>query len=430
MFFRIIYVLKSRMSTFLIVGGGASGVAAALSVKQLHPTAHVVLCEKRDRLGGMADSRMGPGGQEYNYGVQGVHETFVYTLKLLQHAQSMDSTIPDPVAANVSAQFVTQNGIWNTSGTGTVKFDRSHIMKFKELCREATWAPDVYSLLSITEACEDNNIHKPFVDNAVVPTLALFFGTGRQQAGVPAGIAAQVFGGGPVQIFDINPETFLSTRNNMRALPPLGPVYRALHRFLTVQGIDVRLNTTELPEFNQFDRVIICTQAEDAARLLPANHKARKVLQSATYYDDITVTHTDAAHMDRLFGAHDEFNYYMHHDSAMGFALHNYQRLSSPLYQTIFLQTSKVPDIIANVLAVDPWRQVSCSVDHIEKCVLKLRAVQGPHIYFAGSYTFVNSHEIAIMSGIRAAQMAVGTRAFPTALFGPPNASYRQYMDI
>jgi hypothetical protein len=422
------------MATFLIVGGGASGVTAALSVKHLNPAAKVVLHEKRARLGGMADSRAGPNGKQYNYGVQGVHETFVYTLKLIQHAQSMDASIPDPIDANLSAQFVTKDGIWNTSGTGSVKFQKQHIMDFKELCEEATWAPDVYSLLSITDACDDNDIHKPFVDNAVVPTLALFFGTGQQQSGVPAGIAAQVFSPNtPVQIFDINEKTFIATRNNMKALPPLGPVYRALHRFLTARGITVELNSTSVPDFDQFDRVIICTQAEDAARLLPANHKARPVLQSAKYYDDITITHTDTKHMLKTFGATDEFNYYMHHGDTMGFALHKYQRLPSPIYQTIFLQTQTVPNDAIDkkqILAQDDWRQVACSVDHIEKCVLKLRAVQGPHIFFAGSYTFVNSHEIAIMSGIRAAQMAVGTSAFPNGVFGQPNAAYIQFASL
>ena len=53
--------------------------------------------------------------------------------------------------------------------------------------------------------------------------------------------------------------------------------------------------------------------------------------------------------------------------------------------------------------------------------------IQGPHIIFAGSYALVNSHEIAIMSGIRAAQLACDTDAFPDSIWGPLNKEYKTF---
>lgn len=417
------------MSNILIVGGGASGVAAALSARALAPDAKITLCEKRARLGGMADSRVNARGEEYNYGVQGVHESFEYTLRLVQLAQQQDPTIPDPKEASLSAQFVVPEGTWNTRGTGNIQFDPKDVKRFKQFCEEVAWGPDVYSFVDIVEAGEDNGIDRRFIDTAVLPTLALFFGTGAQQAGVPASVAAQVFGYGEtaVQIFDIHDRSFITTRNNMKALPPLGRVYRALHRLLEANRITVQLSCETLPVFTAFQCVILATQAEDAIALLPPGHPAIKVLSNVKYYDDVSVTHDDEEHMKKTFGASQEFNYYMR-DTVMGFALNQYQQLRYPLYQSIFLNT-KVPPVQLKNAVLDPWRQMSCSVQHLTRCAAKLSSVQGPHIYFAGSYTLVNSHEIAIMSGIKAAQLALGTAKFPT-WFGAPNAAYEVFRKL
>lgn len=422
------------MKKILIIGGGASGVAAALSMRDLDCHCEITLCEKRNRLGGMADSRLVPGSttEEYNYGVQGVHESFTYSIALMGLARQQNPNLRPLLQTSLSAQFVAGDGswTWNTAGGAGRQFSPKDIQAFQEFCDEAAWAQDLYGLVDITEACEDNDINSELVNKAVIPTLALFFGTGQQQARVPASIAAQVFGARntPVQIFNLDRNNFITTRPNMRALPPLGPAYRALKQILEAKNINVRLNCTTLPRYEDYDKVIMCTQAEDALALLPENHKARKVLRHARYYDDVTVTHTDAAYMQETFQGTDEFNYYMKGQDKMGFALHKYQQLPQPLYQTIFLQTKDVPARFQAAPA-DIWRQTVLSVDHLENCVAKLKSVQGPHIYFAGSYTLVNSHEVAIMSGIRAAQLACDTDDFP-AIFGSANTAFVQYASL
>ena len=420
------------MPNILIIGGGAAGVATALSIISLQPNGNIELCERNDRLGGMAHSRTLPNGEEYNYGVQGVHESFVYSLQMIALAQKINKLIPDPKPASLSAQFMQSTGqYWNTAGGGSRAFSANEISLFKELCTEASWAEDVYSLLDITEACEDNNIESTLVQQAILPTLALFFGTGQKQGAVPASIASQVFGSekSTVQIFDLDYKNFITPRANMKALPPLGPVYTALLKLLRKYGVKVTLNCNELPDFSNYDKVIICTQAEDAVRLLPVGHKAIKVLQKAEYYNDVTVTHTDSNYMTRMFGDSGNFNYYMRDTSMMGFSVHKYQQLRTPLYQCIYLNTHDVPDDIKPI-AIDPWRQFACTVQHLEECALKLHTVQGPHIYFAGSYALVNSHEIAIMSGIRAAQLACGTNSFPEDIWGLQNAAYEQFKNL
>ena len=419
------------MENILIVGGGASGVAAALSMRALNPNCRITLCEKRNRLGGMADSRVNAAGEEYNYGVQGVHESFEYSLQLVKLAREEDRTLRAPLPAVLSAQFVTADGTWNTENK-TLNINAGDIQAFQDLCVEAGWAEDVYGLVDIQEACEDNDINPKLLRSAIIPTLALFFGTGQQQAHVPAAIAAQVFGAGdsPVQIFDLDLNSFITRKNNMLALPPLGPMYRAILNVLRRHNIDVQLNCHHLPNFNKYDKVLLCTQAEDAIRLLPPGHKAIAVLAHARYYDDVTVTHNDSDYMQETFGATDQFNYYMKNQDTMGFALHKYQGLNSgPLYQTIFLNTKEVPSRFSTAPA-DVWRQTVCSVDHLENCATQLKYVQGPHIYFAGSYTLVNSHEVAIMSGIRAAQLVLKTQEFPEVFGSKPNVAYQQFAQL
>jgi predicted NAD/FAD-binding protein len=431
------------MENILIIGGGAAGVSAALSLRLLQPDCKVTLWEKRSRLGGMADSRLVPGSstEQYNYGVQGVHKSFAYSIALMKQASLINRQLPPMKPTALSAQFVAddQSWMWNTAGGRTnVAFAPKDVAKFRAFCKEVSWGADFYALMNIQAASADNNINPELVQKAILPTLALFFGTGQQHPNIPASIATQVFGEGEtaVQIFNIDNDNFITAQPNMLAFPPLGPAYEALRELLMKLGVDVVLNSDRVLKFDGcggvegFTKVILCTQAEDAIKILPATHKAVKVLKHARYYDDVTVTHTDSKYMTKTFGESDQFNYYMKGKDTMGFALHKYQGLNTSLYQTIYLNTQNEPANLKEVTHVDQWRQTVLSVDHLVNCCAKLKNVQGPVVFFAGSYTLVNSHEVAIMSGIRAAQLALSTDQFPSDIFGPENDAYKQYKSI
>ena len=96
----------------------------------------------------------------------------------------------------------------------------------------------------------------------------------------------------------------------------------------------------------------------------------------------------------------------------MSFNLSHYQPQlthSAPVYQTIFLDRSS--SVLWTVSGIDPkkillekwWRQFAHTWSHFAFVVPFVRFVQDKHrTFYAGSWTLVNTHEIAIISGLAA----------------------------
>ena len=455
-----------------VIGGGASGVATAMALLSLDPNVNVSLYEKGNKLGGMATSVWTKDGkQQYNNGVQGVHRAFVFTRHVVE------STGLQLNPTSLSANFV-HSGLRNSWSNleGTTAF-RQDLKRFERLCRSAQKNRIRYALITIVTACRLYRISRAFVDQALVPTLALFFGTGNQAARVPATMGCAVFevpkGASPITIFTLDPERFIAVNDGvMLALPPLGDVYERLGERLAGTGrCTLRLNTSVLGvrdidnksrsatvssksesgavTDDVYDAVIIAAQAEDAARMLPEKHRARSALKRAKYYTDITVSHRDTAHMKSHFGLSQQVTYYMHnrtrHDMDMGFYLNRYQEHlggteAPPVYQSLYLDIPKsdqdqkhaesgTPGINPQLVdRVDEWRQVGHTTSHLIGCVAAMGKNQGPVVFFAGSYLLVNSHEVAFMTGIRAAQRCLATKEFPEKEFGPPGVGWQEYV--
>lgn len=493
-----------------IIGGGASGTAAALTLLELHECKYsaaakdnsnrggdeggtnenleIVMFEKESGLGGMATSVWSKNEEQiYNNGVQGTHKAFVLTTKMVENNTSLKLT-----KTALTARFI-HSGVakqWsNLEGNATFKND---VAKFTRLCRYAQKHQMVFALVTIVTACKMMFISKEFIDQAVVPTLALFFGTGNQAANVPATLGCSVFevpgGKSPITIFTIDSERFISVADDvMLAFPPLTDVYSKIREKLQsntncevicnsyVESIEIsnnKQNASIRYKVNnnnnnddvqksvisciEFDKIICATQAEDALRILPSKHKARGPLKWATYYTDITVSHRDKAHMVQHFQMDQDVTYYMHNrsnfDMDMGFLLNRYQKHlndtkseSSPpqdMYQTLYLDIEKSspnekhdmsktkeidPDLVDRI---DTWRQVGHTTGHLIGCVARMRSVHGPIVFFAGSYLLVNSHEIAIMTGIRAAQRVLNQHKteFPSQTFGEPGIGWDEFV--
>lgn len=445
------YQNKPRMR-ILVVGGGASGVSTALALKELDQTVDVELWEARDVLGGMASSAQTPEGEWFNNGVQGVHESFVHTRALMGRAGFGENTMQ---RTSLTSCFVTQEGTWISGTTNLSEYKRS-ISNFMRMCRAAVRVPRFFALWRVVDACALFAVSRRFVNAVVLPTLALFFGTGNQVRNVPATLAGQVFSGkGAVTLFDADPTRFIvTTRANMLALPPLRFVYESLGRVLQAAGVRVITGRGVRSLSNKgrvvdssgnshtFDRVVLACQVPDMLRMLPPSHRAVKTLSKVRYYRDMSVTHRDAAHMRRHFHyeENERINYFIRERSAksmdMGFALHRYQRVTPPLFQTLWLQgPDGQPDRAAPinpdlVVREDEWLQVGHTVRHFIRCVANVHRLQGPFVFFAGSWTLINSHEVAVMSGIVAAQTILNTRLFPSATFGKSSVSFRMYEQV
>jgi len=219
----------------------------------------------------------------------------------------------------------------------------------------------------------------------------------------------------------------------------------------------------EKGHFHVFDRVISACDAETANRLMTdKGFWEKRVLPSVEYFSDVTVTHTDRAYMDRYYNIDlddptrgDQYFIHVYEQDKtkveMSFDLSHYQpqlraqlakaptaanaaQASAPghiesdnedrepasrahrseapehVFQTIFLDARDghmwtARDIDEEkVLMRRWWRQFGHTWRHYIYVVPWVRFAQNTkNTLYAGSWTLVNTHEIATISGLAAA---------------------------
>ena len=200
-----------------------------------------------------------------------------------------------------------------------------------------------------------------------------------------------------------------------------------------------------------YDEIVLCCLADTAKKVLgqTANWKEKRVLGSVKFSDDITITHNDSDYMkkhyenfyredlavmningvdqsSRLEFAVDSFRpmYYikMYKDDMskleMCFDTTNYQSqfpekvpFEQHVFQTIYLNKDRDRKLWTDneinedkTIRKDWWHQMCHSYTHYLLVVPWIMFLQAKnHTRFAGSWTLVNAHEIAVISGIAAA---------------------------
>ncbi|KAK7607497.1 hypothetical protein JOL62DRAFT_272962 [Phyllosticta paracitricarpa] len=204
-------------------------------------------------------------------------------------------------------------------------------------------------------------------------------------------------------------------------------------------------------EDEEFDEIVICTLADTTKRLLgkTASLRERFVLGSAKFADDITITHNDADYMRKHYQTTYDPSTAVRtlagtdQSSRVDFAASNFRPMylikpypadvskiemcfdcthyqaqfppstpySSHVFQTIFLNRDRDRGLWTDneidpskIIRKDWWHQLCHSWTHYARVVPWLWALQGRRrTRFAGSWTLVNAHETAVISGIAAA---------------------------
>ena len=218
------------------------------------------------------------------------------------------------------------------------------------------------------------------------------------------------------------------------------------------KGVTVKIQPVGVPEDaveESFDDMVLAILADDAKRLLgsEASWLERNVLGSAKFFDDITVTHNDMEYMDKYYEnvfdknlastpnnkkqeeqlefANSSFKpmYYTHSYPEdrkrieMTFDCTNYQHQfpkdvprDRHVFQTIYLDKSHghlwTKDEVNKdkIIKEKWWHQLGHNWTHYCKVVPWMMFLNGKHhTYFAGSWTLVNMHELAVISGMTVA---------------------------
>ena len=371
-------------------------------------------------------------GTYVNYGVQGGTPTYRNTLNILQE----HGLKTHPVHMMIS--FGKEKTAWtNYADSELTQRLSKDIENFEKTLKLIHRFEPIFIFLPIAKVLKWFGYSDEFMNEMVFPLTALFFGTGNQTPHVSSAIMARVFLDDDLRLFDYDTKRLLSQTPEMFSFPNLEKMYETIistsgarfFRNRPVKIVERKRGKVYVTDMNgrkeEFDEIIFACDAETALKVLKdPSYMERKTLGNVKYFNDLIVTHDDEGYMNAHYELHkDKDQYLVRTDPSdpskieMSFDLSNYQPQlkdirdkNQHVYQTIFLDDENSD--IWTLDKINPekimlkhwWRQFSHTWRHFAFTVPLMRYIQGSkHSYYCGSYTLVNTHEVAVMSGFSAA---------------------------
>lgn len=347
----------------------------------------------------------------------------------------------------------------------------SDIRRFGLFLRVVKWTLPILGLVPISIMLRLFFFKKEFGNKMVYPLIALFLGTGNQTANVPCGIVERLFDDPNMKLWDYDDTTLLPNLPTMYTFDNLHEFYSTWGTDLKQKGVNVRTNhevsrivkrsksgvTLEIKDLeNQrtteedFAELVFCTLADDSLRILgdQASWRERFVLGGASFYDDITITHSDTEYFEKHYETHFKphlcadpksdgqkqqiefakdssskssgfrpmyFTYTYDQNPQlieMSFNCSNYQhqlvagntdtsRELEPIYQSIFLDKNRKDLWTADRIREDKiikrnwWHQLGHRWQHYLRVVPGMMFLNGKNrTLYAGSWTLVVSHPL------------------------------------
>lgn len=414
----------------LIVGAGAAGTAAAYSLSKHPEKFQVEVWEKGSVPGGVACSSVVNDDVFVNYGVQGGTPSYRNTLLLMKEYNFE----PSPVHMMIS--FGKGKTHWtNYAKSPLTQKLKEEIARFEKVLKKINRFEAIYIFVPMHLVLKWYGFTEDFANEMVFPLTALFFGTGNRTPYVSAAIMARVFLDEDLRLFDYDSELLLSQSPDMFAFPNLENMYSTILDKIKVKFCPNR-PIASVKRYNDhvivmdqdgktatFDEILFACDAETALKVIEnPTFLEKKALGNVTYYNDLILTHEDDDYMNEHYEVNkDKDQYFVRTDPTdptkieMSFNLSNYQpqlkNSKRNIYQTIYLDDNLKEkywtiDKVSRdkVLLETWWRQFSHSWTHFAFTVPIMRYLQGrQHTWFCGAYTLINTHEIAMISGLAAA---------------------------
>lgn len=476
-----------RRKSVLIVGAGAAGMSTAYHLSQHPEKFNVTLIDAVDYCGGQAFSipidKDRHGASWCNQGVQGGSYIFHHTVTMF----ARQGFHADP--CNLHVSFGKDETFWtNVFPTELLKKHAAEVRRLAAVLKIMRWFEIFFALLPLRLVFKLFLFSEDFINTIALPMTALFLGTGNETPRVPAIMferlcTAPTYG----MWYPGDKNTVVNNKPPMIVFPKFTDFYDTWRRDLESRGVKVRLSTEltqvvsresrpggvlvklkprtpapdghnpnggdlNAPEMEErYDELVLCCLADTAKKVLgkSGSWAEKKVLGSAKFSDDITITHYDADYMkkhyenfyrddlavsnikgtdytDRLRSGKEEFRpmYYIKmypEDKSkleMCFDCTNYQSqfpekvpFEQHVFQTIFLNKDRDGHLWSDkeideskIIRKDWWHQLCHSYTHYLFVVPWLMFLNAKrHTRFAASWTLVNAHEVAVMSGIAAA---------------------------
>jgi predicted NAD/FAD-binding protein len=456
----------------------------------------VTLIDAVDYCGGQAYSiplnKEKTGASWLNQGVQGGAYIFHHTMTMF----ARNGYWADPVKLQVS--FGKDDQFWtNVFPTKMLEKHASEVKRFFYMLKIMRTFEIFFALLPIKYLVKLFWFTTEFANVVALPMVALFLGTGNYAPEVPSMVLERLCTSPTYGMwYPPDKNSIASNQPPMVVFPNFSEFYETWRKNLIKKGVKVRLSTEvtritrrdktgvtvkiigrtpakdnhntdsawvpdsvdnsnqdadKVETTEEYDEIVLCVLTDTAKRLLkPTITKMEsRVLGSAKFANDVTVTHTDADYMRKHYE-----NFYNpsqavtsingvdmqeRNDFAkenfkpmylikmypsdltkleMCFDCTNYQAQFPPsvpfdnhVFQTIFLNKERdghlwsIDEIDeSKIIRKDWWHQLCHSFTHYLFVVPWMWLLQGKrHTRYAAAWTLVNAHETACISGVSAA---------------------------
>ena len=474
-----------RKKKILIVGAGAAGMSCAHHLSQSPDKYDITLIDAVDYCGGQAFSiplnKERHGASWFNQGVQGGSYIFHHTLTMF----AQQGYHADPV--NLQVSFGKDNTFWtNVFPTDLIARHQKEVKRLAFALKFMRWFEIFFALIPMKVFFKLWMFSDEFTNTVALPMVALFLGTGNYAPEVPTMMLERLCTSPTYGMwYPFDSKTIASNKPPMVVFPNFSEFYETWRKDLVAREVNVRLSTElvavlkrdksgvivsmkkrtpvpdhhnpldgdrDAPTFEEhYDELVLCCLADTAKRVLSrtSSWRERKVLGSAKFSDDITITHTDSDYMKKHYqnfyddslavkslsgsdqtarcnAARQNFRpmYYIKmyekdlSKLEMCFDTTNYQcqfpqnvPFEDHVFQTIYLNKGRDGHLWTDneideskIIRKDWWHQLCHSYTHYLFVVPWMMFLQGRRrVRYASSWTMVNAHEVAIMSGIAAA---------------------------
>ncbi|KAJ5388900.1 hypothetical protein N7509_011441 [Penicillium cosmopolitanum] len=475
----------------LIIGAGAAGMSCASTLANHPEIFDVTIIDTDSHTGGQATSialdESQHGASWLNDGVQGGSAIFRHTFRFFRSY----GYEPQPVKLQVSFGKGRNNFWTNVFPSALVDHHSREIKKLGRVLKFIKYLMPLLGIMPVKAILKIFRFSNDFSNKMVLPLLALFLGTGNQTPNVSSVLLERLFDDPQMRLWDYDSDTLLPNLPLMYTFPNLSNFYGDWAADLRSKGVDIRMNTSvailergkkgvvihsksentyissqgDNPT-ETFDELVFCCPADEAKKLLDrhATWREKYVLEGVKFFNDITITHSDANYFQSIFEAQydpalcaqpstkkreDQISFaeqqpvcqkdgwlgfrpmYFTHSFVsdpdkieMGFDCTNYQHqfrerlgeglppspLEKHIFQTIYLNDQQKDLWTWNeiepskVIARKWWHQFGHRWQHYLRVVPGMMFINGQNrTLYAGSWTMVNMHEIACISGIAAA---------------------------
>lgn len=432
------------------------------------------------------------GASWLNQGVQGGSYIFHHTMTMF----ARNGFWADPVKLQVS--FGKGEQFWtNVYPTNLLKKHAGEVKRFFTMLKVVRMLEVLFALIPIKYLVKLFWFSEEFANIVALPMVALFLGTGNYAPEVPSMVLERLCTSPTYGMwYPPDKQSVASNLPPMVVFPNFSDFYETWRKNLVKKGVNIRLSTevTRVTKRNkdgvqvkiisrtpakdghnqdsawvpgtvegsnadadavevteEYDEIVLCVLTDTAQRLLKPTITSleSKILGSAKFANDITVTHQDHEYMKRHYENFYDESLAVDHINGrdetarcefakeqfkamylirmypqdltkleMCFDCTNYQAQFPPsvpfekhVFQTIFLNNERdshlwtIDEIDeSKIIRKDWWHQLCHSWTHYLFVVPWMWLLQGKrHTRFAASWTMVNAHEVACMSGIAAA---------------------------